>query len=173
MRVAHEVLAALPLTALMSATALGASITGTVQGPDGKPFMGAFVVAENPQNENDGQRALGPAGPLSHRQSAGGDLHGARSRRSAIRAMPHGNVAAGRRPEGVVRLRAAKGAGAWSDLTTYQGRQLLPKTADHDLTLPGHVLHHLLPVLPFVPEPDGAQDLDQDGWRSASNTCAT
>src|SRR5262245_49123462 len=31
--------------------ALGATITGTVTGPDGKPFMGAFVVAENPQNK--------------------------------------------------------------------------------------------------------------------------
>src|SRR5260221_14261184 len=50
MPIAHEILAALPLTALMSAAALGASITGTVTGPDGKPFMGAFVAAENPQS---------------------------------------------------------------------------------------------------------------------------
>ena len=50
MRVARGLLAALPLTALMSATALGASLTGTVTGPDGKPFMGAFVAAENPQS---------------------------------------------------------------------------------------------------------------------------
>ena len=51
MRIAQEILAALPLTALMSAAALGASIIGTVTGPDGKPFMGAFVAAANTQNE--------------------------------------------------------------------------------------------------------------------------
>ena len=50
MPIAHEILAALPLTALLSATALGASITGTITGPDGRPFMGAFVAAENPQS---------------------------------------------------------------------------------------------------------------------------
>src|SRR5258708_2537076 len=50
MPIAHEILAALPLTALMSATALGASITGTISGPDGGPFMGAIVAAENPQS---------------------------------------------------------------------------------------------------------------------------
>src|SRR6516165_3196876 len=49
MRVAHEIPAALLLTALMNASALGASIVGTVTGPDSKPFMGAFVAAENPQ----------------------------------------------------------------------------------------------------------------------------
>ena len=50
MRVAHEILVALPLAALMSAAAFGASIIGTLTGPDGKPFMGAFVAAENPQS---------------------------------------------------------------------------------------------------------------------------
>src|ERR1700753_3451052 len=50
MRVARGVLAALPLAAFMSGTALGGSIVGTVTGPDGKPFMGAFVAAENPKS---------------------------------------------------------------------------------------------------------------------------
>src|SRR3981189_2747488 len=45
-----KVLVSLTLT-LMSSTAFAASITGSVKGPDGKPFMGAFVVAENPQTK--------------------------------------------------------------------------------------------------------------------------
>src|ERR1039458_6239475 len=28
-----------------------ATVTGTVKGPDGAPFMGAFVIAENSQNK--------------------------------------------------------------------------------------------------------------------------
>src|SRR5947208_13906888 len=38
-------------TVSFAATALAGSITGSVTGPDGKPFMGAFVVAENPQTK--------------------------------------------------------------------------------------------------------------------------
>ena len=49
MRLADKLLLALSLTA--SPGAFAATITGNVTGPDGKPFMGAFVVAENAQNK--------------------------------------------------------------------------------------------------------------------------
>src|SRR6266700_1472354 len=39
------------LTALLASSAFAATITGSVTGPDGKPFMGAFVIAENAQNK--------------------------------------------------------------------------------------------------------------------------
>ena len=48
---ADKVLASLALTACLASSAWGATITGNVTGPDGKPFMGAFVVAENVQNK--------------------------------------------------------------------------------------------------------------------------
>ena len=51
MRLANTVLASLTLTLSLASSALGATITGSVQGPDGKSFMGAFVVAENVQNK--------------------------------------------------------------------------------------------------------------------------
>src|SRR6266581_1225673 len=51
MRLANKVLVSLTLTVALASTAFGATITGSVQGPDGKPFMGAFVVAENTQNK--------------------------------------------------------------------------------------------------------------------------
>src|SRR6266853_2829648 len=50
MRVADKLLVVLTLAASL-VPAFGATITGTVKGPDGKPFMGAFVVAENTQNK--------------------------------------------------------------------------------------------------------------------------
>src|SRR5262249_6780609 len=49
MGLAGRILISLALISLAPA-ALAATITGNVQGPDGKPFMGAFVVAENTQN---------------------------------------------------------------------------------------------------------------------------
>ena len=45
-----KAIGSLVLTVTLASTAMGATITGTVTGPDGKPFMGAFVVAENPQS---------------------------------------------------------------------------------------------------------------------------
>ncbi len=51
MRLADKVLVSLTLTVLLGSSAFAATITGKVQGPDGKPFMGAFVVAENTQNK--------------------------------------------------------------------------------------------------------------------------
>src|SRR5260370_26594093 len=51
MRLADKVLVSLTLTVSLASSAFAATITGNVQGPDGKPFMGAFVVAENTQNK--------------------------------------------------------------------------------------------------------------------------
>ena len=51
MRLADKALVALSLTVLMASSALAATVTGNVTGPDGKPFMGAFIVAENSQNK--------------------------------------------------------------------------------------------------------------------------
>src|SRR3954469_12229549 len=52
MRLADKFVASLTLAfALASTTALAGTITGTVTGPDGKPFMGAFVIAEDTQNK--------------------------------------------------------------------------------------------------------------------------
>src|SRR5215216_6341396 len=48
---ARQALLSLALAISFGSPAVAATITGTVQGPDGKPFMGAFVVAENTQNK--------------------------------------------------------------------------------------------------------------------------
>ena len=50
MRLVDKVLVSI-LTVFLASTAFGATITGNVKGPDGKPFMGAFVAAENTQNK--------------------------------------------------------------------------------------------------------------------------
>ena len=43
-----------------------ASITGNVKGPDGKPLMGIFVVAENSQNKMTVTVLSDSNGQLSH-----------------------------------------------------------------------------------------------------------
>src|SRR5882724_2667191 len=51
MQFANRFLASLALTTALTSSAFAATISGSVLGPDGKPFMGAFVVAENAQNK--------------------------------------------------------------------------------------------------------------------------
>src|SRR5262245_56964029 len=50
MRFVYQLMATVVLTGSLVA-AFGASITGSVKGPDGKPFMAAFVAAENTKNQ--------------------------------------------------------------------------------------------------------------------------
>ncbi len=87
-----------------------------------------------PAEQDDGERAVERAGPLSHRQSAGRDLHGADHAPSATRAIraPTCSLPPTRRRRSTSRCRRRKVR--WSDLSTYQGRQLLPKTKKHDLS---------------------------------------
>jgi len=51
MRPVNKIPLSLALTILLAPTAFAATITGTVRGPDGQLFMGAFAVAENTQNK--------------------------------------------------------------------------------------------------------------------------
>ena len=48
MRFFHNLVGSLMVTAVFASAA---SVTGNVKGPDGKPMMGVFVVAENTQNK--------------------------------------------------------------------------------------------------------------------------
>ena len=111
----------------------GAVISGTVKDPAGAPFQGAFVRAQNAKTKittivlSDRQgryRAESlPPGEYQVRATAVGykeDLRGSVQ------------IAAGK--AATLDLALPKGIVRWSDLNTYQGRQLLPKTANHDLS---------------------------------------
>ena len=51
MRLVNKIPLSLALTISLAPTAFAATITGTVRGPDGQLFMGAFAVAENTQSK--------------------------------------------------------------------------------------------------------------------------
>ncbi len=133
MRLADKVLVSLTLTVALASTAFGATITGSVQGPDGKPFMGAFVVAENTQNkmtvsvlsDAQGRYRIGnlPAATYTVQITAIG-----------YASDPRTEVRLTGEQKASFDFALQKKRVRWSDLSTYQGRQLLPKTKDHDLS---------------------------------------
>ena len=77
-----------------------ATITGTVTGPDGKPFRAAFVQARNAGLEDDGQRAVRQSGPLHRREPAGRRLPRC-SPGDRLQGRPEDRHEAHRRPERV------------------------------------------------------------------------
>src|SRR3990167_8966491 len=115
------------------------TISGTVQDPTGAPFQGAFVRAQNAKTKittvvlSDRQgryRAENlPPGEYQVRATAIGYTEDARSG-VQVAAVPLGGTAS-------LDFALQKGTVRWSDLTTYQGRQLLPKTEKVDLAKGG------------------------------------
>ncbi|MGH9783547.1 MAG: carboxypeptidase-like regulatory domain-containing protein, partial [Terriglobia bacterium] len=109
------------------------TISGTVKDPTGAPFQGAFVRAQNAKTQittvvlSDRQGRYQaenlPPGEYQVRATAVGYQD---DTRSGVQ------VAAGKPASLNFALR--KGTVRWSDLTTYQGRRLLPKTEKHDLS---------------------------------------
>src|SRR5262245_27200618 len=119
-------------TASLASPSLAATITGSVTGPDGKPFMGAFVVAENPQTKMtvsvlsnaQGRYRIGnlPAATYKVQISAVG-----------YKSEPRTDVRLTADDKAAFDFVLEKSKVRWSDLSTYQGRQLLPKTRNHNL----------------------------------------
>jgi virginiamycin B lyase len=147
------------------ATAFATTINGNVKGPDGKPFMGAFVVAENAQNKmtvsvlSDAQGRYHidhlPAGVYSVQISAIG--HNSEPR-TGVRLTGDEHVS--------FDFALQKTAVLWSDLTTYQGRQLLPRTDKHDLSHQDGFFTTCLQSCHSFQKRMATGSWDEDGWRA-------
>jgi hypothetical protein len=165
MPIAHEILAALPLTALMSATALGASITGTITGPDGRPFMGAFVAAENPQSRMT-VNVLSDVQGRYRISNLPGATYTVRIEVVGHTSEPRGSVALAVDATASLDFALKKTQVRWSDLSTYQGRQLLPKTKEHDLSYKDSFFTTCFQSCHSFQKRMATQSLNLDGWRA-------
>jgi Carboxypeptidase regulatory-like domain len=165
MRIAHEILAALPLTALVSAAALGASITGTVTGPDGKPFMGTFVAAENPQSQMT-VNVLSDAQGHYRITNLPGATYTVCIEVIGYTSEPRGGVALAVDAMASLDFGLQKTPVRWSDLSTYQGRQLLPKSKNHDLSYKDSFFTTCFQSCHSFQKRMATQSLDLDGWRT-------
>jgi virginiamycin B lyase len=151
---------------LVASIAYGAAdgtISGTVKDSAGAPFKGAFLRAQNAKTKitvvvlSDKQgryRATLPPGDYAIRTTAVGykdDL------RSGVQ------VAAGKSAS--VDFALQNGTVRWSDLTTYQGRQLLPKTKNHDLSYQDKFFTSCLQSCHSFQKRMATTAWDENGWR--------
>jgi virginiamycin B lyase len=145
-----------------STLAPGATITGVVKGPDGAPFEGAFVLAQNTKTKisvdvlsaKDGRYAVEnlPAGNYDLRIRAVG-----------YKADPRTGVGLSTDQHTSVDFALQQGVVRWNEVSTHQGRLLLPEARGKDL-LSGRcwACHEFQSRMASVHR-------DEDGWRDRVN----
>ena len=109
----------------IASVAQAATITGTVVGPDGEPFKGAFVEAQNLKtkitvivlSQKDGHYRIEnlPAG-----------MYDMQIRALGYKGEPAAILDLNAKPTATAAFMLQKAAVLWSDLNIYQGEVLLP-----------------------------------------------
>jgi len=164
-RLAGKVLVSLALTACLASTAWGAAITGNVTGPDGKPFMGAFVVAENTQNKMT-VNVLSDQQGRYHIDRLPAATYTVKITAIGYRSDPRTDVQLTDDQKAAFDFALQKSPVRWGDLTTYQGRQLLPKTPNHDLSYKDPFFTTCFQSCHSFQTRMTPTAFDEDGWRA-------
>ena len=133
MRLTEKLLVSVTLTLSFASLTFSATVTGNVKGPDGAPFMGAFVIAENSQNKMT-VSVLSDKQGRYHITNLPAATYALRIRAIGYKSDPRTGVRLLGDQKASFDFALQNGTVRWSDLNTYQGRMLLPKTKEHDLT---------------------------------------
>ena len=112
--------------ALLGSYANGATVTGTVKGPDGKAFKGAFVQVENAKNHIVVSVLSDREGQFRVDNLAAGD-YDFKIRAIGYRSDPRTGVSLTADQKASYDFALQKGMVHWTDLSNYQGAQLLPE----------------------------------------------
>jgi hypothetical protein len=164
MRSATKLSASIGLTVLLTPLCYAATISGTVKGPDGPPFQGAFVQAQNTKtrimvdvlSDKDGQYRVEklPSGSYELRTRAIG-----------YKSEPRSGVNLTADQNASFDFALQKGMVRWSDLMTlYQGIKLLPEAKGK-----GELVRSCLGCHGFQSRMAAVQR-DEDGWRERVNS---
>ena len=152
----------LALTAICSLSSRAATVSGSVKGPGGDPFMGAFVQAKNQLNnmlysvlsDERGQYGIErlPAGSYQIQVRAVGYKT---EPQSGVKLASDQNVS--------FDFALQPGTVRWSDISLYQGRRLLPEGKGKDALMSNcMVCHGFQNVMSLTPRTEA-------GWRDRIN----
>jgi virginiamycin B lyase len=121
----HESLLLMIALVCLTSFASAATITGTVKGPDGVPFKGAFVQARNAKTKITVSVLSDREGRYHFEKLPAGD-YSLRIRAVGYRSEPHDAVTLASDQKSSFDWSLQKGTVSWSDLSFYQGDMLLP-----------------------------------------------
>src|SRR6202521_4324226 len=162
MRSISKVAAFVSLVILFSSSAFAATVTGTVKGPDGAPFEGAFVQAVNAKTKISVSVLSDKQGRYRVENLPAGEYQ-VRVRAVGFMTEPHSavNLAADQNLSFEFALK--QGTVRWSDLNLYQGKQLMPDGKGKEvLSTNCYVCHGFQTRMAAVRR-------DEDGWRDRVN----
>jgi virginiamycin B lyase len=143
-----------------------ATISGTVKGPDGGPFEGAFVGAQNSKTRITVSVLSDKQGHYLIPNLAAGDYE-IRIRAVGYKADPVSSIALTDAKNGSADFALQNGVVRWSDISLYQGEQLLPDTKGKtDLFKTCFACHGFESRMAAVTR-------DESGWRDRVNFMVT
>ena len=158
MRSQSKVLGLMSLMIVLAGTSYGATITGTVNGPDGAPFEGAFVEAQNTKSKITVTVLSDIEGRYRIEKLPAGDYR-VQIRTVGYRGDPHTGVSLSADQNASFDFALEKGTVRWNNLSLYQAKQLWPPAKGKDLIL-GHcsICHEFQSRMASVTR-------DEDGWK--------
>jgi virginiamycin B lyase len=149
-----------------SASAFGATITGTVKSPDGTPFKGAFVEAQNTQSRIT-FNVLSHADGTYRIENLPAGTYNLQIRAVGFKADPHSAVNLTSTQTASSDFTLQKGMIRWTDLSIYQGTVLLPDGAGKaKLTTACFACHGFQSRMATIVR-------DEPGWRDRVNFMRT
>src|ERR1700722_11794425 len=152
--------------AFIAPLAYSAAVTGTVKGPDGTPFKGAFVEAQNKKTRITVNVLSDKDGHYHVDNLAAGD-YTLRIRAVGYAADPRDGVTLSASQQASFDWPLKAGIVRWSDLSFYEGDHLLPDGPGKKL-----IEERCLECHAFQTKMAGVKR-DQEGWNQAVNFMRT
>ena len=158
MRSLSKLLAILCLVIFPGSFCCGATITGTVKGPDGSPFPGAFVEAQNTKTKMTVMSLSDDQGHYQVEKLPAGEYR-VQVRAVGYRSNPQTGLNLTAEQNATLDIALQKGTVHWNDLSIYQAGKLWPASTGKDLIVAHcYVCHGFQTRMASVTR-------DEDGWR--------
>ena len=125
MRLIKTAIAFVGVLAISASAAFGATVAGTVKGPDGAAFKGAFVEFQNTQNRVT-YNTLSHADGTYQMEKLPAGTYNVAIRAAGYKMEPKQGLSLASDQNTSLDLSLQKGMVRWTDLSIYQGTALLP-----------------------------------------------
>lgn len=127
----YQILAVVSSIAFLGPNCYGATISGTVKGPDGAPFVGAFVEARDMKTKITSMRLSDSQGHYQVEDLPVGEYQ-VLIRAVGFQAAPHTGVNLTATQNTSVDIALQKGTVRWKDANLYQAEKLWPESKGKD-----------------------------------------
>jgi virginiamycin B lyase len=158
MRPQLRLLTLMSLIVFLGLVCQGATITGTVKNPDGGPFLGAFVEAQNTKTKMTVNVLSDSQGRYQIEKLPAGEYR-VQIRAVGYRADPRTNVALTADQNASFDFSLQKGTVHWNEIHFYQAKELWPPAKGKDLIFENcSICHEFQSRMASVTR-------DEDGWK--------